>query len=83
MSVFDPASHMNNHQFTARITIVDSVHKCAEDGCGILGTPIDYLTKLINALTRRERAVPGEVDPEPGFPWGVDRNVAGVEWTAV
>lgn len=79
----DPASHLATREFTARIRIVDMVHECAAQGCGILGNPIDYRTMLIAALTRRERAEPGAVDPAPGFPWGVDHNVAEVEWTTV
>lgn len=83
MLLYDPDSHMSNLEFTARIRIIDTVNECTEDDCGILGNQIDYLIVLIDALTRRERAGPGAVHQELGFPWGVDRNVAGVEWTTL
>lgn len=72
-------SHLSNQCFTARIRIVDTVHECTQDGCGVLGESVDYMGLLIAALTARQR---GGIDRSPMFPWGVNRHIEGVQWIA-
>lgn len=71
-------SHLSNHWFTARIRIVDTVHECTQDGCGVLAGSVDYMGLLIAALRTRQS---GAIDLYPTFPWGVNCHIEGVQWS--